>query len=1143
MFEQRFEFDGADTTLAFGYADAIAPPRSVVGLADDDLIRPATFDSPLQCLHDPIASPASLPKRVHVRPVARDAQRAREEKADRDRALEAERKAAARVAELRAQARQIIRDKKVPRAGESEYRFSADGTGIEEYAYGFRGGTGSSVLNGDGPLTTFNQTMRPSNERKVFFTNFEYNFTERTTGYFQGNYSMTEGLNRNQWTQGTYCARFNEQGVRGTNAPAQAVLTFGTTAGGTVDGVDYNVGRSPQFGPVTPPAVIPEFAAFLGLPGANGTNGFSTSFLNGNGWGPGGVAEAPRRGVSWPFIVPVSESPNPPDFDFNGNAVGTWVRFKYSDSNWQPGAFYYTDEFPDGEFWILDTLTLTNAFDVGTATVLPARSSFARSGAPDFSLACVICASTEAMNSWGWRVLRHLGVPPDRLEDLSPEALYQVQNAFSNSLSAGSGAGVDTLFGGTPCNGFTAIRKVWNPQVQQWTSNESDTMRVVAGVRGRFGNDWRWDAYVQYGQTDSASYQTNVATNLRLAWAMDAVIDDRPDSPTFGDPVCRVTRDGAPVLDTTGRPLSNPESLAALAAGCQPINIFGSAYADPVDAARQQAAIDYSFVDTESSGTNKLTTLALNTNGTLWQGWAGPLTGAFGLEIREDSVDNKGSTGDFYLRSDLARTWADAYGGKTRVTEGYTELNMPLVNGQEGLNLVAVNFGARYASYKNEGGAGTTGESATQNVFNWKGQLVYEPFDFVRLRLTRSRDLRAATYRDLFRYQPSIPDQFNIRNPWRERTATSTENQNERYGQVQVGNANLKPEKSDTLTLGMVLSPGGWAQGMRLSVDYYDISVKDGINTPFNSQNPVNACWEGSGNIETVYADGEIAELGVNGLFDVNNPYCQELTFAEELDSLGNPIPGTRNLHDLVSYNSARPNNALPYKRRGVDVAWSFSLPLRRVAESLPGSVTLSIRGQRALESSGIQQTSSIIAFGPNPDPCGARLDARDPNNPINADGSQTVYNRYTCIDLVGQIRNGVFVPGVAATPKWTGNISTTYMVGNLTTSLSARYIGGARFDNRWCDTGEGCDNYQNERGQYLIGSIDNNWVDPYFNFALNGSYNLQVANLRRFQVFGSINNLFDKSPPFTGGGISGASAGYHDTYGRSYRMGVRMQF
>jgi uncharacterized protein YaiL (DUF2058 family) len=59
--------------------------------------------------------------------IQRDAERARAEKAERDRALAAERKAQARKAELLAQARQIIEDKKVPRSGESEYRFTADG--------------------------------------------------------------------------------------------------------------------------------------------------------------------------------------------------------------------------------------------------------------------------------------------------------------------------------------------------------------------------------------------------------------------------------------------------------------------------------------------------------------------------------------------------------------------------------------------------------------------------------------------------------------------------------------------------------------------------------------------------------------------------------------------------------------------------------------------------------------------------------------------------------------------------------------------------------------------------------------------------------------------------------------------------------
>lgn len=59
--------------------------------------------------------------------IQREAERARAEKAERDRALEAERKAQARHAELRAQARQIVADRKVPRTGEIEYRFTVDG--------------------------------------------------------------------------------------------------------------------------------------------------------------------------------------------------------------------------------------------------------------------------------------------------------------------------------------------------------------------------------------------------------------------------------------------------------------------------------------------------------------------------------------------------------------------------------------------------------------------------------------------------------------------------------------------------------------------------------------------------------------------------------------------------------------------------------------------------------------------------------------------------------------------------------------------------------------------------------------------------------------------------------------------------------
>lgn len=64
----------------------------------------------------------SAPNEIQI-----EAERARAEKVERDRALAAQSKAQARIAELRAQARQIIEDRKMPRSGESEYRFSVDG--------------------------------------------------------------------------------------------------------------------------------------------------------------------------------------------------------------------------------------------------------------------------------------------------------------------------------------------------------------------------------------------------------------------------------------------------------------------------------------------------------------------------------------------------------------------------------------------------------------------------------------------------------------------------------------------------------------------------------------------------------------------------------------------------------------------------------------------------------------------------------------------------------------------------------------------------------------------------------------------------------------------------------------------------------
>jgi hypothetical protein len=383
-----------------------------------------------------------------------------------------------------------------------------------------------------------------------------------------------------------------------------------------------------------------------------------------------------------------------------------------------------------------------------------------------------------------------------------------------------------------------------------------------------------------------------------------------------------------------------------------------------------------------------------------------------------------------------------------------------------------------------------------------------------------------------------------------------------------VGNINLKPESSSTLTIGAVISPGGWASGMRLTADYFNIKVKDAIGVPFSGADPVTSCFEGSGdNIEgqwdldgnpLVEASREDFDLDYRTL-DGLSP-CREIQFGVNQD-------GSRNLRDIVSVNSSRPQNLLPYQRRGIDLTWDYRFPLSKAFESLPGSVSLTVRATRALESSGVElQSVQCTALTCNArffrngeyttptagtcrdgvldlqiryrDPAGTETSA-DPN------GTDFVLTGYNCIrnvDMVGQIRSGTFIPGVAASPKWSGNFTVSYVVGDLAMALNGRYVGGSAIDKDWCDN-ELCANYRNADGDYLLGSVDNNRVKPYLNYSLTGSYNLKVGEMKQFQVFGSIANLFDKSPPFTGGGISGATASYHDILGRAYRMGVRMKF
>src|SRR5690606_20087781 len=74
------------------------------------------------------------------------------------------------------------------------------------------------------------------------------------------------------------------------------------------------------------------------------------------------------------------------------------------------------------------------------------------------------------------------------------------------------------------------------------------------------------------------------------------------------------------------------------------------------------------------------------------------------------------------------------------------------------------------------------------------------------------------------------------------------------------------------------------------------------------------------------------------------------------------------------------------------------------------------------------------------------------------------------------------------------------------------------------------------------INSISDNSLPNYVVWNLSGSYDFEISGMD-MQLFGTVNNLFDKEPPLSGTGVGGASATFYDTIGRNFRVGLRVDF
>ena len=318
--------------------------------------------------------------------------------------------------------------------------------------------------------------------------------------------------------------------------------------------------------------------------------------------------------------------------------------------------------------------------------------------------------------------------------------------------------------------------------------SKTQNLRFVTGFNGDFGNDWTWDVYYQYGRVDFSNLQLNNMIEGNLALAADVVTD-----PTTGEAVCASALSG-----------QNPN--------CVPINLFGAG-------SPSQAAIDYVTGTSMSDTKLRQDVIAATVNGDLFEGWAGPISTAFGVEYRKESL--KREVDDVSEQAGFLITNAQPLEGDYNVKEGFGEVLVPIFNTDTGQSL-SFNGAVRYTDYSTSG-----------TVLTWKTGLTFDPFEELRLRGTISRDIRAPSIGEVFLKTLLLFE--NIENPF---TGTSD------FTKIlNTGNADLQEERALTKTFGLVYSPN-WLEGLRLSVDWYDIGISDAIQS-ISSSAIVQGCFDG----------------------------------------------------------------------------------------------------------------------------------------------------------------------------------------------------------------------------------------------------------------------------------------------------------
>ena len=357
------------------------------------------------------------------------------------------------------------------------------------------------------------------------------------------------------------------------------------------------------------------------------------------------------------------------------------------------------------------------------------------------------------------------------------------------------------------------------PRISSYTTQVFD---YRLGARGGITDSVNWDVFGAYGESDNLQSIGGYTLNSRVRQSFLA-------GGTAANPVC---------FDETN--------------GCVPVNWFGATG----NASFTPEAIDF-LSDTSTVATKvSLAQARATINGDL--GWtipfaSEPVAFAFGGEFREYTASQISDT--LAQGGDLGGAGGASpnIDGGFNVYEAFGELIVPLVQDRPFFDDLTVEAGIRYSSY-NIDAPGSPGFNTT----TWKVGGSWAPFDGLRFRGNYAHAVRAPNIGELF--SPVNTVLTNLTDD----PCASINDEGERFrapptgelraiclaqgatpgnvdniplpiaGQAQVtggGNLNLRPETSNSWTVGAVFNPD-FVPGLSMSIDYYHIKIDGAITSP-----------------------------------------------------------------------------------------------------------------------------------------------------------------------------------------------------------------------------------------------------------------------------------------------------------------------